>query len=98
MEATIVPTMVIAALFLSLFLFLRATSWCGHKHYNLPPGPKPWPIIGNFDLIGALPHRSIHELSKKYGPLMHLRFGSFPVIVGSSVDMARFFLKTQDIL
>ncbi|XP_048539025.1 dimethylnonatriene synthase-like [Triticum urartu] len=65
---------------------------------NLPPGLKPWPIIGNFDLIGALPHRSIHELSGKYGPLMHLRFGSFPVIVGSSVDMDRFFHKTQDIL
>ncbi|XBI22313.1 hypothetical protein VPH35_063343 [Triticum aestivum] len=29
---------------------------------------------------------------------MHFRFGSFPVIVGSSVDMARFFLKTQAIL
>ncbi|KAM3196595.1 hypothetical protein ACQJBY_072345 [Aegilops geniculata] len=95
MEATILPTMVLAALF--LFLFLKATFRHGQK-YNLPPGPKPWPIIGNFDLIGALPHRSIHELSKKYGPLMHLRFGSFPLIVASSVDMARFFLRTKDIL
>ncbi|KAE8810461.1 Flavonoid 3'-monooxygenase [Hordeum vulgare] len=63
---------------------------------RLPPGPKPWPVIGNLNLIGALPHRSIHELSKQYGPLMQLRFGSFPVVVGSSAEMARFFLKTQD--
>lgn len=28
---------------------------------------------------------------------MHLRFGSFPVIVGSSVEMAKFFLKTHDV-
>lgn len=66
--------------------------------YRLPPGPKPWPIIGNLHLIGALPHRSIHELSKRYGPLMQLRFGSFPVVVGSSSEMARFFLKTHDAL
>ncbi|CAM0912323.1 unnamed protein product [Alopecurus aequalis] len=93
--ATPFPSMVLAVAL--LFLFLKATSRRSPK-YNLPPGPKPWPVIGNFNLIGALPHRSIYELSKKYGPLMHLRFGSFPVIIGSSVDMARFFLKTQDVL
>ncbi|KAF7092818.1 hypothetical protein CFC21_095269 [Triticum aestivum] len=82
MENTILPTMALAALF--LFLFLKATFRHGQK-YNLPPGPKAWPIIGNFDLIGALPHRSIHELSKKYGPLMHLRFGSFPLIFASGM-------------
>ncbi|KAJ1268723.1 hypothetical protein BS78_07G157000 [Paspalum vaginatum] len=65
--------------------------------YKLPPGPRPWPVIGNFNLIGALPHRSIHELSKKYGPLMHLRFGSYSVVIGSSVDMAKYFLKTHDV-
>ncbi|OAY64335.1 Flavonoid 3'-monooxygenase [Ananas comosus] len=67
------------------------------RKLNLPPGPKPWPIIGNLNLIGALPHRSLHALSRQYGPLMHLRFGSFPVVVGSSVDAARFFLKTHDV-
>ncbi|PAN33687.1 hypothetical protein PAHAL_6G038100 [Panicum hallii] len=64
---------------------------------NLPPGPSPWPVIGNLNLIGPLPHRSIRELSARYGPLMSLRFGSFPVVVGSSVDAAEFFLKTQDL-
>jgi cytochrome P450 len=28
---------------------------------------------------------------------MSLRFGSYPVVVGSSVDMAKFFLKTHDL-
>ncbi|KAM0930309.1 hypothetical protein ACQ4PT_001048 [Festuca glaucescens] len=68
----------------------------GRRAYRLPPGPKPWPIIGNLNLMGPLPHRSIHELSKRYGPLMYLRFGSFPVVVGSSAEMAKFFLKTHD--
>ncbi|GJN41222.1 hypothetical protein PR202_gn00568 [Eleusine coracana subsp. coracana] len=64
--------------------------------YNLPPGPRPWPVIGNLNLIGSLPHRSIHELSKHYGPYMSLRLGSFPVVVGSSINAARFILKTND--
>uniref|UniRef100_A0ACD5UWC1 Uncharacterized protein n=1 Tax=Avena sativa TaxID=4498 RepID=A0ACD5UWC1_AVESA len=67
------------------------------KSYNLPPGPNAWPIIGNLNLIGTLPHRSIHALSRQYGPLLQLRFGSFPVVVGSSVEMAKFFLKTHDV-
>ncbi|TKY64256.1 Flavonoid 3'-monooxygenase [Spatholobus suberectus] len=67
-----------------------------HRRYNLPPGPKPWPIIGNLNLIGSLPHQSIHALSRKYGPIMHVWFGSNPVVVGSSVAMAKAFLKTHD--
>ncbi|TKW10616.1 hypothetical protein SEVIR_6G177300v4 [Setaria viridis] len=85
--------MVLAAVILRT---LKPTS--SRRVYNLPPGPRPWPVIGNFNLIGALPHRSIHELSKKYGELVHLRFGSYSVVVGSSVDMARLFLKTHDLL
>ncbi|KAL3343921.1 hypothetical protein AABB24_027445, partial [Solanum stoloniferum] len=38
-----------------------------------------------------------HDLAVKYGPIMQLQFGSFPVVVGSSVEMAKIFLKTMDI-
>ncbi|KAL5579578.1 hypothetical protein UlMin_012020 [Ulmus minor] len=68
------------------------------RKVKLPPGPKAWPIIGNLNLIGSLPHRSIHELSQKDGPIMQLQFGSFPVVVGSSVEMAKAFLKTHDVV
>ncbi|KAL2336426.1 hypothetical protein Fmac_010872 [Flemingia macrophylla] len=66
------------------------------RRYNLPPGPRPWPIIGNLNLIGSLPHQSIHSLSETYGPLLHVWFGSSPVVVGSSVEMAKAILKTHD--
>jgi cytochrome P450 len=46
--------------------------------------------------MGALPHRSIRDLSARYGPLMQLWFGSFPVVVGSSPEMARLLLQTHD--
>jgi cytochrome P450 len=48
--------------------------------------------------MSALPHHSIHALSKMYGPLMCLRFGSFHVVIGSSAEMAKFFLKTHDVV
>ncbi|KAL6880598.1 hypothetical protein ACP4OV_012163 [Aristida adscensionis] len=67
------------------------------QKYKLPPGPRPWPVIGNLHLIGALPHRSFHELAARHGPVMSLRLGAFPAVVGSSVGAARFFLKTQDL-
>ncbi|KAE8657996.1 Kinase superfamily protein [Hibiscus syriacus] len=66
------------------------------KQLKFPPGPKPWPIIGNLNLIGSLSHQSLHKLSRRYGPLMHLKFGSYPVLVASSSDMAKEFLKTHD--
>ncbi|CAL5064200.1 unnamed protein product [Urochloa decumbens] len=79
----------------ALFLKTIISRWRRHT-YNLPPGPKPWPIIGNLNLIGDLPHRSIHELSKQHGPLMHLWLGSLHVVVATSVEMAKSFLKTHD--
>nr|AMA07824.1 cytochrome P450 76AD18 [Mollugo verticillata] len=61
---------------------------------NLPPGPKPWPIIGNIHLLGHKPHRSVSELSKKYGPIMTLKLGSVTTIVISSPKVAEeMFLK-----
>ncbi|CAN6300832.1 unnamed protein product [Urochloa humidicola] len=96
------PAASLAAVVLATALFLVTIlrRWNHHdpkRKYNLPPGPRPWPVIGNLNLMGTLPHHSIHELSKRYGPLMSLRLGSFPVVVGSSVDAARLILKTHDL-
>ncbi|XP_049369148.1 trimethyltridecatetraene synthase-like [Solanum verrucosum] len=67
-----------------------------HPKRKLPPGPMPWPIIGNLNLLGSLPHVSFHHLSQKYGDLMLLKFGSKPVLVASSPEMAKEILKTHD--
>ncbi|XP_008792870.2 trimethyltridecatetraene synthase-like [Phoenix dactylifera] len=87
----------LAAILASILLFLKSLFGRRRRSLNLPPGPKPWPIIGNLNLISSLPHRSLHALSQKYGPLIHLYFGSFPVIVAASVDMAKLVLKTHDV-
>ncbi|XP_074263218.1 cytochrome P450 76AD1-like [Silene latifolia] len=61
---------------------------------ELPPGPKPWPIIGNIHQLGDRTHCSVAELSKKYGPIMSLKLGTMTTIVISSSEVAKeMFLK-----
>ncbi|CAJ2639271.1 unnamed protein product [Trifolium pratense] len=63
---------------------------------SLPPGPKPWPIIGNMPDLGRFPHHSLAALAKTYGPLMHLKLGFANVIVAASASVAEQFLKVHD--
>ncbi|XP_052179547.1 cytochrome P450 CYP736A12-like [Diospyros lotus] len=61
-----------------------------------PPGPPALPIIGNLHKLGRLPHRSLHALARKYGPIMSIKLGSVPVVVVSSPPAAELFLRTHD--
>ncbi|KAH7848239.1 hypothetical protein Vadar_018884 [Vaccinium darrowii] len=80
---------------IALFHYLTTTLHRRLRKQKYPPGPKPWPIIGNLNLVGSNPHQSFHHLSKKYGDIMQLKFGSFPVVVVSSPEMAREILQTH---
>ncbi|XP_044464057.1 trimethyltridecatetraene synthase-like [Mangifera indica] len=97
MEA-LISWVVLATAWLAALIFLRRIISTSRSQslQSPPPGPKPWPIIGNLNLIGPLPHQSLHKLAEKYGPIMQLKFGSFPVVVASSAEMAKLFLKTHD--
>ncbi|KAK4428935.1 cytochrome [Sesamum alatum] len=68
----------------------------GSASGKLPPGPRPFPIIGNFLHLGQKPHQSLAELAKTYGPLMHLKLGTVDTIVVSSPEMAKEILHKHD--
>nr|ADK56126.1 putative flavonoid 3'-hydroxylase [Coreopsis grandiflora] len=63
---------------------------------RLPPGPTPWPIVGNLPHLGTIPHHSLAALATRYGPLMHLRLGFVDVVVAASASVAAQFLKAHD--
>ncbi|XP_029891197.1 cytochrome P450 1B1 isoform X3 [Aquila chrysaetos chrysaetos] len=46
-----------------------------------PPGPFPWPLIGNAAQLGSAPHLSFARLASTYGAVFQLRLGRWPVVV-----------------
>ncbi|KAI3681652.1 hypothetical protein L6452_36454 [Arctium lappa] len=79
-----------------LLTCIYAVTLSGRRNSRLPPGPDPFPIIGNLLQLTYKPHRSLATLSKRYGPLMSLKLGSRTTIVVSSPDMAKEFFLTHD--
>ncbi|XP_030539505.1 trimethyltridecatetraene synthase-like [Rhodamnia argentea] len=86
----------ITCLAATFLLLLLLPGHLRRRKLKLPPGPKPWPVIGNLNLVGPLPHRSLHDLSRIYGPIMKLKVGYYNMVVCSSADMAKAVLKTYD--
>ena len=66
------------------------------SYSNLPPGPKGWPILGALPLLGTMPHVTLTNMARKFGPIMFLKMGTCDTVVVSSPDAARAFLKTLD--
>ncbi|CAK9165499.1 unnamed protein product [Ilex paraguariensis] len=63
---------------------------------RLPPGPYPFPIIGNIFELGHKPHQSLANHAKIHGPLMSLKLGSITTMVVSSPQMAKQVLQQHD--
>ncbi|XP_054781989.1 inactive cytochrome P450 76AD1-like [Prosopis cineraria] len=65
--------------------FVRSTS---SSSYKLPPGPRPYPVIGNILELGSNPLLSITNLSKSHGPIISLKLGTRIAIIISSQEIA----------
>ncbi|XP_044466809.1 flavonoid 3',5'-hydroxylase 1-like [Mangifera indica] len=82
-----------------VFIITRYVVRClfGKSRPPLPPGPWGFPIVGALPLIGSKPHVSFAKMAKKYGPIMYLKFGSLDMVVASTPEAAKAFLKTHDL-
>ncbi|KAK2411413.1 flavonoid 3'-monooxygenase [Trifolium repens] len=87
---------IIFATIAAAILIYRLLNLITKPSLPLPPGPSPWPIVGNLPHMGPVPHHALAALAVKHGPLMHLRLGFVDVIVVASASVAEQFLKVHD--
>ncbi|XP_024543891.1 cytochrome P450 703A2 isoform X1 [Selaginella moellendorffii] len=74
---------------------------CSNKNSNLagltlPPGPMPWPIVGNLLQTSPIPHERMLAMNKRYGPLVFLKLGRVPAVVTDDPAIVKAILKNQD--
>ncbi|XVF77133.1 hypothetical protein PTKIN_Ptkin14bG0016300 [Pterospermum kingtungense] len=92
-------TLFLTFLFLVTVVRILKTTKANKPTPKLPPGPWKLPLIGNMhQLISSLAHRTLRDLAKKHGALMHLQLGELPAIVVSSAEIAKEVVKTNDII
>lgn len=60
-----------------------------------PPGPFPWPLLGNAAQLGSAPHLALGRLAATYGNVFQLRLGAWPVVVLSGERAIREALIRQ---
>uniref|UniRef100_A0A7N0ZXS8 Cytochrome P450 n=1 Tax=Kalanchoe fedtschenkoi TaxID=63787 RepID=A0A7N0ZXS8_KALFE len=87
-------TFILSLLFIANLLYVAKTIKLGFS--NLPPGPRPLPIIGNLHQLGPKPHKSLANLARTHGPIMRLELGQVTTVVISSASAARLVLQKQD--
>lgn len=63
---------------------------------RLPPGPRPWPVVGNLTHIAPVRFKCFTEWARRYGPVMSVWMGSTLNVVVSSAAAAREMLKEND--
>ncbi|KAJ3703043.1 hypothetical protein LUZ61_006748 [Rhynchospora tenuis] len=64
--------------------------------FKLPPGPQPWPVVGNLYDIKPVQFRCFTEWAEKYGPIMSVWFGTSLAVIISTSDLAKEVLKEHD--
>ncbi|GAB2267101.1 hypothetical protein Dimus_002086 [Dionaea muscipula] len=86
----------LAAAIIIIFITLSFYYTTQKLRYKLPPGPKPWPVVGNLYDVKPVRFRCFYDWSKVYGPIISVWFGSTLNVIVSSSELAREVLKERD--
>jgi coumaroylquinate(coumaroylshikimate) 3'-monooxygenase len=79
-----------------ILLLLLAYKLYQRLRFKLPPGPRPWPIVGNLYDVKPVRFRCFAEWAQAYGPIISVWFGSTLNVVVSSSELAKEVLKEND--
>nr|XP_056712807.1 cytochrome P450 2K1-like [Euleptes europaea] len=81
---------------LTMAFFLKRGSFWNASRRDLPPGPRPWPLIGNLLLLDVKrPYRTMSELSKRYGPVFSFQLGFQKIVVLTGYETVKEALVNQ---
>ncbi|XP_044147867.1 cytochrome P450 2K4-like [Bufo gargarizans] len=79
---TVILSIIVIIFFISVFSNQKE-----EKYKNIPPGPKPLPILGNFLILDiAKPHKTFLQLSKQYGSVFRFKTGINEFVVLCGLD------------
>lgn len=87
----------LSVLSLILFFSIKFIVSSKSKNRRLPPSLPSRPIIGHLHHFKKPLHRTLTKLSSIHGPVLYLQFGSRPVLLVSSPDIANEIFTTHDI-
>ncbi|XP_053236389.1 cytochrome P450 2K6-like [Podarcis raffonei] len=89
----------IPALFLFILMIsfvLKLGTFWNKSSQNLPPGPRPLPLIGNLHIMDRKrPHRTMLKLSKQYGPVLGIQMGPQKTVVLTGYETVKEALVNQ---
>ncbi|XP_060113320.1 uncharacterized protein LOC132585443 [Heteronotia binoei] len=90
------PVSLLLLFVLSVAFFLKTGNFWNTSKENLPPGPRPWPLVGNLHLVDlARPYRTMSQLSKQYGPVFSFQLGSQKMVVLTGYETVKEALVNQ---
>lgn len=100
MDSSFVSSLGVTIALCTLTLLLMALrgsqrAGCIQSGATLPPGPRPWPLVGNLFQMGEQIHLSLTGLRAQYGDVFRLRMGSLVVVVLSGYSTIRQALVRQ---
>ncbi|KAF9664525.1 hypothetical protein SADUNF_Sadunf16G0027800 [Salix dunnii] len=80
----------------SIFVLIIAYILYRRLRFKLPPGPRPWPFVGNLYDINPIMFRCFAEWAQAYGPIVSVWFGSALNVVVCNAELAKQVLKEND--
>jgi len=80
----------------SLIILLLAYKLYQRLRFKLPPGPRPWPFVGNVYNVKPVRFRCFAEWAQAYGPVISVWFGSVLNVIVSNSELAKEVLKEHD--
>ncbi|XP_015272809.1 PREDICTED: cytochrome P450 2K4-like [Gekko japonicus] len=90
------PVSLLLLFVLSVAFFLKRGNFWNTSKKNLPPGPRPWPLIGNLHLVDLKrPYRTLSQLSKQYGPVFSIQMGVQKMVVLTGYETVKEALVNQ---